>query len=304
MSVKNWSKFLFLGLIWGSSFLWIKIALREVGPFTLVAFRVFFAALGLFIFFLAARKRLKKEWIGRFLFVGFFNVAFPFVLISTAERSITSGMAAILNSTVPLFTILVAPIFLTEERFTLQRVAGLLLGFGGVIVLMSNRLGGGSDSTLAGIASMLIAALSYAVSGVYARKRSADIPVEAASFGQMAGALIFILPAALIVDAPFKFPSLPLTYLALLWLGLLGSCIATLLWYSLLHSVGPTRTSMTTYMFPLVGVLLGAVFLQENMDWHVLAGGALILLAIFIVNSRQYRAKSHPAEPLAEVEGK
>ncbi|MEN6571284.1 MAG: DMT family transporter [Anaerolineaceae bacterium] len=304
MSVKNWLKFLFLGLIWGSSFLWIKIALREVGPFTLVAFRVFFAALGLLFFFLAARKGMKKEWIGRFLFVGFFNVAFPFVLISTAERSITSGMAAILNSTVPLFTILVAPIFLTEERFTLQRVAGLLLGFGGVIVLMSDRLGGGSDSTLAGIAAMLIAALSYAVSGVYARKRSADIPVEAASFGQMAGALCFILPAALIVDAPFKFPSLPVTYLALLWLGLLGSCIATLLWYSLLHSVGPTRTSMTTYMFPLVGVLLGAIFLQEKMDWHVLAGGALILLAIFIVNSRQIRVKSDPAETMAEVEGK
>lgn len=304
MSVKNWLKFLFLGLIWGSSFLWIKIALREVGPFTLVAFRVFFAALGLLFFFLAARKGMKKEWIGRFLFVGFFNVAFPFVLISTAERSITSGMAAILNSTVPLFTILVAPIFLTEERFTLQRVAGLLLGFGGVIVLMSDRLGGGSDSTLAGIAAMLIAALSYAVSGVYARKRSAGIPVEAASFGQMAGALCFILPATLIVDAPFKFPSLPITYLALLWLGLLGSCIATLLWYSLLHTVGPTRTSMTTYMFPLVGVLLGAIFLQEKMDWHVLAGGALILLAIFIVNSRQIRVKSDPAEAMAEVEGK
>lgn len=304
MSAKNWLKFLFLGLVWGSSFLWIKIALREVGPLTLVMFRVFFATLGLLFFVLSAKTSFKTRWFWKFAFVGFFNVAMPFALISWSEKSISSGMAAILNSTVPLFTILIAPIFLQDEKFTAKRVAGLLIGFSGVVFLMANKTGGSVGSVTLGIAFMLIAACSYAVSGVFARKQSGDIPVEAVSFGQMAAALSFIAPAALIVEAPFKLPALPTTYVSLLWLGLLGSCISTLVWYSLLHSVGPTRTSMTTYMFPLVGVLLGAVFLSEKMDWHVLVGGALILLAIFIVNSHFPRVQATQVETLLDNEGK
>ncbi len=304
MSAKNWLKFLFLGLVWGSSFLWIKIALREVGPLTLVMFRVFFATLGLLFFVLSAKTSFKAKWFWKFAFVGFFNVAMPFALISWSEKSISSGMAAILNSTVPLFTILIAPIFLQDEKFTVNRVAGLLIGFSGVIFLMLNKTGGSSGSITLGIVFMLIAACSYAISGVFARKKSGDIPVEAVSFGQMAASLCFIAPAALIVEAPFKLPALPTTYVSLLWLGLLGSCISTLVWYSLLHSVGPTRTSMTTYMFPLVGVLLGAVFLSEKMDWHVLVGGALILLAIFIVNSHFPRVQVTQVETLLDNEGK
>src|SRR5665811_2075004 len=103
---------------------------------------------------------------------------------------------------------------------------------------MLNKMGGSAGSVTLGIAFMLIAACSYAISGVFARKQSGDIPVEAISFGQMAAALCFILPAALIIEAPFKLPVLPTTYVSLLWLGLLGSCISTLVWYSLLHSVG------------------------------------------------------------------
>jgi len=295
---------LFLGLVWGSSFLWIKIALREVGPFTLVMFRVLFATLGLAFFVVAARSRFKTEWLWKFAVVGFFNVAFPFVLISWSEESISSGMAAILNSTVPLFTILIAPIFLKEEKLTLVRLAGLLIGFSGVVVLMSNKLGGSGGSLGLGIAAMLIAASSYAGASVFARKNTKEIPVEAVSFGQMVGALCFIIPAMLIFESPFQMPAQASTYVALAWLGLLGSCATTLVWYSLLHSVGPTITSMTTYMFPLVGVCLGAVFLSEKMDWRVLAGGALILVALFIVNSKHRKIHPPAVEAIVETEGK
>ncbi len=304
MSAKNWFRFLFLGLVWGSSFLWIKIALREVGPFTLVMFRVLFAALGLAFFVIAARSRFKLEWLWKFAFVGFFNIAFPFVLISWSEESISSGMAAILNSTVQLFTILTASVFLKEERFTARRVISLLIGFSGVIVLMSNKLGGGTESVALGIAAMLVAATSYASASVFARKNTKEIPVEVVSFGQMVGALCFIIPATLIFEPSFHFPTQASTYLALGWLGLLGTCATALVWYSLIHSVGPTITSMTTYMFPLVGVFLGVLFLAEKMDWRVLAGGALILLAIFIVNSRQVTANPAEMESIMETEGK
>lgn len=304
MSVKNWIKLFFLGLVWGSSYFWIKIALREVGPVTLVFFRVLFATLGCLFFVLNAKTKFKTGWLWKFAFVGVFNICLPFILISWAEESISSGMASILNSTVPLFTIVIAPIFLKDEKLTIAKITGFLLGFAGVILLMSNRLGGDSKATVTGIAAMLIAAISYAVSGVFARKLMGNISIEAVSFGQMAGALVFILPAALIVDAPFRFPTLPTTYLALLWLGVLGSCICTLVWYSMLYSVGPIKTSMNSYLLPLVGVLLGAAILEEPIDWHVLAGGVLILLAVFIVNSRAARVQISQTEVLVDAKGK
>ena len=303
MSAKNWFKLLFLGLVWGSSYLWIKIALQEVGPFTLVFFRVLFATLGVLVFLLSAKTSLKTQWFWKFALVGFFNVAMPFVLISWAEKSISSGLASILNSTVPLFTIILAPIFLKEEKLTATRVIGFLLGFAGVLILMSDKLGGEESSAVIGIIAILIAAISYAISGIFARKRMSDIPVEAVSFGQMAAAFCFILPAALILEAPLKLPQLPLTWLALLWLGLLGSCVCTLVWYSLLYAVGPTRTSMNSYLLPLVGVMLGAILLGEEINWHVVVGGVLILVALVIVNSNAARKHFGRVESLEKVEG-
>ena len=307
MSAKNWFKFIVLGLIWGSSFLWIKIALQEVDPFTLVMFRVGFAVLGLLVVFMIIRPkmRLKDLWV--FAVLGFFNVAMPFVLISWSEQHISSGMAAILNSTVPLFTILVAPLFLKEEGFSLMRVLGLLIGFAGVIVLMSNRLNEGDSLGTIGILTMLIAACSYAGSGIFARKMSRGMRAESQSLGQMGMALVFITPVALSVNSPFHFPTIPLTYISLIWLGLMGSCISTLLWFSLLNSVGPTRTSMTTYMFPLVGVLLGLIFLGEKLDWRLLVGGILVIAAVVLVNS-QFKPKLRklneaPAEKLENENG-
>ena len=140
MSAKNWLKFILLGTIWGSSFLWIKIALQEVGPITLVVFRAGFATLGLLVVALVTRPKIRKEDIWILAVLAFFNVTVPFVLISWSETHISSGMASILNSTVPLFTILIAPVVLAEERLTGRRIVGLLVGFAGVIVLMSNQL--------------------------------------------------------------------------------------------------------------------------------------------------------------------
>lgn len=286
MSAKNWFKFILLGLIWGSSFFWIKLALQEVGPFTLVLFRVGFAFLGLLVVGLILRPKLYKKDLWKYVILGFFNVAMPFVMISWAEKHISSGMAAILNSTVPLFTILIAPGFLKEERFTVHSVLGLLIGFAGVIILASNQLGAGDSLSVVGILAMLVAAFSYACSGIFARTMTKGMRVEAQSMGQMGMAFAFLVPATLIAESPVHFPSLPLTYISLLWLGFMGSCIATLIWFSLLNSVGPTRTSMVTYMFPLVGVLLGLIFLRESLDWRLLVGGILVIVAVVVVNSR------------------
>ncbi|KAF0106337.1 MAG: hypothetical protein FD147_2528 [Chloroflexi bacterium] len=268
--------------------MWIKIALQEVGPFTLVFFRVLFATVGLIVYFLITKRKfdLRSLWI--YAVIGFFNVALPFALISWSEKHISSGLASILNSTVPLFTMLIASFFVEEDRLTFKRILGLLIGFSGVVVLMSNRLGEETEKQGFGIIAMLIAACSYGASAVFARRTNHQVNPQDQSLGQYATGILFIAPAMLIWEAPFQLPVLGSTYLALVWLGLLGSFVAALLWFGMINEVGPSRTSMVTYVFPLVGVVLGLVVLKEPLDWRLYVGGALVLAGIIVVNSKRF----------------
>jgi drug/metabolite transporter (DMT)-like permease len=298
LSTKEWFKFGALSIFWGSSFLWIKIVVGEIGPLTLVTFRVLLAVLGILVVVFICRP----AWPGRkflpvFLVLGLFNSALPFALISFSEQFISSGMAALLNSTVPLFVILIAPLFLRDDPFTLPKATGLLVGFIGVVILVSNQITGGINDQLIGIGAMLLAAFFYAAAGVYARRKTIGLSPEVQTVGQMVMALIVIAPAAVIIEAPFTLPRLPISWFALSWLGLLGTAAGTLLYYSLLHSVGPTRTMLVTFMFPLVGVLLGAIFLGEQVVWQQIAGGALIISGIWIVN----QLKGSVLTPLAAL---
>jgi drug/metabolite transporter (DMT)-like permease len=287
LSVKNWVKFIALGLVWGSSFFWIKIGLQEVGPLHVVFFRVSLALLGLSVFYVLRHKSfpLRKAW-KLYLFLGLFNVALPFFLVSWSETHITSGMASILNSLQPLTTSLIAAIFIKDEKLTPQRIAGLLLGFGGVLVLMSDKFGGELTGEAIGILAMVIAVFCYGSSGVYARIHNDGVKPEDQALGQFVLGMFFIFPAMLSFESPFTLPVRPVSYLAFAWLGLLGSFFAAITWYSLLDEIGPARVSMTTYMFPLVGVILGATILKEPLNWRTLVGGLMILGAIIIVNQR------------------
>jgi drug/metabolite transporter (DMT)-like permease len=292
LSLKSWIKFIFLGFAWGSSFLWIKIALGEVNPFTLVFFRVLIATIGLVFFFLFTRRKFSLKWWWIYAVIGFFNVAFPFALISWSEKFISSGLAAILNSTVPLFTMLIASFFVREDKLTPARIAGLLVGFSGVLVLMANRVDSAVKNQTLGIVAMLVAACCYGASAVFARRTNQYVTPEDQSLGQMAAGVILIAPAMLIWESPFHLPTLPPTIFALSWLGLIGSFVAALLWFGMINEIGPSKSSMVTYMFPLVGVILGVLILHETVDWHLYAGGALILAGIFLVNSKRFSIKN------------
>jgi drug/metabolite transporter (DMT)-like permease len=292
LTLKNWFKFFGLSLIWGTSFFWIKIGLQEVDPITLVFFRVSFATLGLVVFFLITRKKYPLKFWWLYLFLGFFNVAFPFILITWSETHISSGMASVMNSTQPLATALFASIFIAEERLTPQRVLGLIVGFGGVLMLMSDRLSGGLSGQLLGILAMTAAVLSYGGSSVFARLNNKGVSPESQALGQMSFGLIFLIPAMLKFESPFVLPKLPISYVAFAWLGLLGSFIASILWYKLLNDIGPSRVSMTTYLLPLIGLTLGAVVLHETVGWRLLAGGVLIILGIIIVNKKKVNSGS------------
>ena len=287
MKTKHWIAFIGLGLIWGSSFLWIKIAVQEMGPNTLVAYRVLFGLLFGIVVVLFQRAKWPstfKEWLP-LLVLGLTNIAIPFFLISWGEQVIDSGVASILDATVPLFTILVAHFLLHDDKMTVPKVLGLLMGFAGVVVLMSKDIGASSGSLL-GQAAVIIASVFYAASSIIARKYTEDTPAIFRSVGPLVSATAVMWLATFVVESPVKVPTLPLIWVALLWLGILGSGFAFILLYYLIHEIGPTRATMVTYLFPLSGVTLGVLFLHEQLTWQVLTGAVLIILSLVVANWR------------------
>jgi len=285
MKTKHWIAFIGLGLIWGSSFLWIKIAVQEMGPNTLVAYRVLFGLLFGIVVVLFQRAKWPstfKEWLP-LLVLGLTNIAIPFFLISWGEQVIDSGVASILDATVPLFTILVAHFLLHDDKMTVPKVLGLLMGFAGVVVLMSKDIGASSGSLL-GQAAVIIASVFYAASSIIARKYTEDTPAIFRSVGPLVSATAVMWLATFVVESPVKVPTLPLIWVALLWLGILGSGFAFILLYYLIHEIGPTRATMVTYLFPLSGVTLGVLFLHEQLTWQVATGAVLIILSLVVAN--------------------
>lgn len=287
MSFKNWVKFVLLGLIWGTNFLWIKIGLRGIGPVTMVAIRCFFATSALFAYNMIVRSKFPpvKHW-GYLIIMGIFNLAIPFLVISWGQQFITSGLASILNSTVPLITILIAHFTLVNDRINIQKLLGLLIGFGGVIVLVSDVPRHGSNHYLVGELGMLLAGFSIAATLVLAQKNSLLVSPEIVSGGQVFTAFLFSSVLIPILEAPVNLPTQPLTWVALLWLGFINSTIGPLLYFSLIRDIGATRTSLLNYIFPLVGVIAGVIFLEERPSWFVFLGGILIIIGIAVVNSQ------------------
>lgn len=289
MKAKDWFLFWFLGIIWGTSFLWIKIAVTEISPLVLVGFRTLMAAIGLIIFLLID-KHSRAAWaaikakLGVFFILGLINISMPFVLISWAEKSIDSGMASILNATMPLFTILISPLFVRDDRINIFKALGLLAGFIGVVILFYPSIHEGWNDHLAGQLAVLVAALCYASGTVFARKKAHGLPPQLQAFLQLFMSTLIIWSLAFLTERPIVLPQLPITWLALAWLGLLGTGLAYIIYFYLLPCIGPTRMSMVTYIPPLVGMFLGIVFLGESFQWQSLFGALLILSGISIVN--------------------
>ena len=292
MRTKDWLAFVGLTIAWGSSFLWIKIAVEEIGPFMLVALRLLIGVIAMLGYFAIVRPELPKQastWRA-LIVVGMLNTAIPFVLIAWGEIYIDSAVASILNGSVPLFTTVIAHIFLTDDRLTPNRVLGILTGFAGVVVLVMRSVSGGVSGSFWGQAAVLAAAMFYAVSAVYIRRTTEDVsPVVRALIPMLAADLVIwaLIP---FVETPVVFPQLSLTWIALTWLGLVGSFIAYLMYYYLVHSIGPTRATMVTFAIPLIGVALGVFFLQETLDWNLATGGAMVLASIAIVNRKPKEA--------------
>jgi len=271
-----------LSLMWGSSFLLIRVAVPGFGPASLVMLRVLLGAVLLFVYAkLAGQVLVFRPFAARFAMLGLLNAALPYVLISAAELHLSASFAAVLNATVPLFAAVFAAMWLSE-RLTLRRMLGLFAGVIGVGVMVGWSPMPMTGEAMASIAAMLVASASYAAAGIYTKRKMKGISVHSLAFGQQLGALMWMLvPGAAL--APRAVPG-PLALWSIVALGVVSTGIAYLLYFRLLERVGPTRTSTVTYLLPVVGMLWGVLLLGETVTTGMIGGLAVVMASVVLVN--------------------
>ena len=272
----NWLIFLALGFMWGSSYLFIKLAVDDFGTFTLIGLRLLVGAAFLWIVVRASRTPLPRvgRIYGHLIVMSVINIVLPFSLITWAEQSVDSALAAILNSTVPLMVIVIAPLFLPEEPIRINGVSGLMIGFLGIFVIVSPGLAGaGGTANIAGELAMLASSLTYAIGNVYNRRNVRGLPPLIPAVFQVTFALVIVGILALVVERPWEAaPAQPDGWFSVIWLGIFGSGLAYLGYFRLLGRWGATRTSLVAYLLPIVGIVLGFAVLQEPIDISLIAG--------------------------------
>ncbi len=302
MQVAHLLWLLLLSAIWGASYMLIKIGVAVIEPLTFAMLRVFFGTLTLLAIALARRQPLPRaaaDW-RRFCFVGAFNILIPFGAISWGTQHLPSGVAAILNATMPLFVFILASASGTEA-LSGRRLAGLLVGFGGIVVLTLPRLEGGVTLGLWGSLAIVGAALSYSVATVIARRHLTGYPPLVAALGQIGTGWLFLLGASSIMESPWTLPVTLEPLLAAAFLGAVGTAVAYLIYYRLVREVGATRTALTTYVVPLFGVFWGWAILGERLSWHAFAALGMILAGLLLVNGIPGAAGRAASRRLAAV---
>ena len=284
----DWLLFVLLSFLWGSSYLFIKIGVDAgLAPFTLVTLRLLTGAVMLGIVVAVARERLPRDpsTYGHLVVMSVLSVALPFSLITWAEQSVGSALAAILTAPIPLFVILISA-FVLNEAITLNRVAGLVIGLVGVAILVGFDPADFANGTLIAEVALIGAAISYAAGGVYAKRTMHGLRPMIPALFQVTFALVIAGVLALVFERQAELSLTPQSLFAVLWLGLLGSGLAYLVFFRLLERWGATRTSMVAYLIPVFGIVLGALVLSEPIDARLLIGTALVIGGIFLVNSR------------------
>ncbi|MFO1138761.1 MAG: DMT family transporter [Paracoccus sp. (in: a-proteobacteria)] len=293
MTPGDWAQLLLLSLIWGGSFFLTGIAVKGLPVLTLVAVRLAVAALVLWTVVLVRGTPVPRDprlW-GAFVIMGVLNNALPFILIAWGQRAIPSGLASILNATTPLFTVLVGAVLLADERATAQKFAGVLMGLAGVAVMMGLDTFAGTGHALLPQLAVLGAALSYAFAGVYGRRfgRMRMDPFLSAA-GMVTGASLAIVPAALLHDGVPHGVGAPYL-LAAIAIGVIGTGLAYVVYFSILARAGATNISLVTFLVPVTAILLGWIFLNEMLGPAHLVGMAMIALGLALIDGRLIRRR-------------
>jgi drug/metabolite transporter (DMT)-like permease len=289
--------FILLGLIWGGSFLAIKIVVQDMSPTVLLLFRSISGFVALAVIVLAMRRPLfGAGWRGRlvgFAIMAVTNAVIPWVAIGWGEERISSGLASILNSTTTLWTAVLIYWVVPTERPSFINYMGVIVGFAGVVVLVYPELAAhGISGDVLGALAVVVASLSYAINALYQRRKMRDVSIFEISLGQLAAGVLFAIPLAA--------PSLPyvhfhaLSLVAVIALGVVGTGFAYTLYYYVMNTLGAVRAAGVTYVVPVTAVFWGALLLHEEVNATVIAGMIVILAGILLVSYRRVR-RDEPA---------
>ena len=302
MNLTDWLMLIALSVLWGGSFFFVGIAVKELSPFTIVFIRLSLAALTLWIVILVVRIPIPRT-IGAWralMIMGILNNVIPFSLIVWGQSHIESGLASIFNAMTPLFTVLVAGTFLADERISGMKIAGVLLGLCGAAVMVgSDALMGIGTDVLAQLAVMG-AAVSYGFSTVFGRRlKSFALNPIALAAGQVTMSSLILAPLALIIDRPFShaMPGLNV-WAALIALAVFSTALAYILFFRILTSAGATNVSLVTFLVPVSAIFLGFVFLDERLQLTHVAGMILIAAGLSAIDGRLWSKRKLSATRL------
>lgn len=298
MRPAEWALLVALSLLWGGSFFFTSVALTALPPLTVVLLRVGLAALILNLAVRASGARLPRARgiLRAFLGMGFLNNAVPFCLIVWGQTHIASGLAAILNAATPLFTVVVAHGLTSDERMSANRLAGVLVGFAGVAVMVGPSALGGVGTELPAQFAVLGAALSYALAGVYGRRFARmGVPPLVTAAGQVSASTLLLLPAVLLVDRPWNLamPGLSV-WGAVLGAAALSTALAYVIYFRLLATAGAANLLLVTFLVPISAILLGSIVLGERLATRHDLGMAVIGCALALVDGRVLRRARMP----------
>jgi drug/metabolite transporter (DMT)-like permease len=286
----DWLLFLVLGLMWGSSYLFIKIGVEAgLPPLTLVMVRLVIGAALLYAVVRIAREPLPRtiREYAKLSVLGFFGIALPFYLITVAEASTDSALAAVLVSPVPLFVIPMSALFLRDETLTPARILGVVIGLVGVAILVGFDPASLARNDFFAELLLVASAVSYAIAAIYAKKYIVGYRPMIPALFEVVTALVMVTVAAFIFERPWEAPINFDSVLSVAWLGLFGSGFAFLIFFRLIGSWGATRTSTVAYLMPVVGIALGAIFLAEAITANRLIGTALVIGGVALVNVKR-----------------
>jgi drug/metabolite transporter (DMT)-like permease len=290
MGGREWAMLLVLAVLWGGSFFFNGVAVRELPSFTLVWLRVAIAAGALLAAVRLSGQHMPgsgRVWAA-FFGMGLLNNVLPFVLIVWGQHRIASGLASVLNATTPLFTVLVAHVLTQDEKLTPLKGVGVLVGFAGAAVMIGpaglRGLGGDTAAQLACLAG----ALSYAFAGIFGRRfRRMGVPPLATAAGQVSASSLMLLPVMLLADAPWRLPMPGAgTWGAVIGVGLLSTALGYVLYFRILAAAGATNLLLVTFLIPVSAILLGALALHEELLPRHFAGMALIGAGLGCIDGR------------------
>ncbi len=287
MKWKNLLNLFLMATLWGPSFLFIKIAVVEIPPITLAAFRIGLAAILIngYLFLSGSRLPTNLKFWKDVLFVGLFAHTIPFILINWGQQHIDSALASILNAITPLSTICLAAIFVKDDRMTFSKLAGSMIGLLGLLILISPNFSLNLEASFLGLLAVTIGASAYGVAMVYGRIHLTSVRSIQAPAGQLLVTSIYMVPLAFFVDGvpavtTYSWPVIG----AVVAIASFGTAVAFVIYYKVLESAGPTFLSLVTYLMPIYGVILGVIFLDESLTGEALAGGVIILIGVMVVN--------------------